>query len=418
MARKKITDILHDTWHSPLLWSGLSILSTVAACILYSSSETWWGIGCFLCALFCGERVVSGIYRMRRNVEYLISAAMNGDFSYKFPLRGVPEYQRNINVMLNSLVSHIEKLSEEARQRERFLNNVINRVEVGIIVANSDGHVMYVNNAALKMLSVPVLKDIRQLPAELPDIVMKRSNARLGNDDIEVLTLSDMRRDLQLAEVESLEKLIRVLTHEIMNSLTPVCSIAESLSAGISDERLTEESDREEISHQMEVICSSSRSLMSFVKNFRQFTILPEPQMRVFYVKPFLERIVSLVRGLPNVGEVDVRLTIFPPDAMAYTDSDLLGQVILNILKNAVEAGAGIVTIEAEIREDESLEIKLTNDGTPVPEHIASQIFTPCFTTKPTGSGIGLSLSRRIITRLDGTLTLTTKPHTRFTIIL
>lgn len=130
---------------------------------------------------------------------------MNGDFSYKFPLRGVPEYQRNINVMLNSLVSHIEKLSEEARQRERFLNNVINRVEVGIIVANSDGHVMYVNNAALKMLSVPVLKDIRQLPAELPDIVMKRSNARLGNDDIEVLTLSDMRRDLQLAEVESLE---------------------------------------------------------------------------------------------------------------------------------------------------------------------------------------------------------------------
>lgn len=140
--------------------------------------------------------------------------------------------------------------------------------------------------------------------------------------------------------------------------------------------------------------------------------------MRVFYVKPFLERIVSLVRGLPNVGEVDVRLTIFPPDAMAYTDSDLLGQVILNILKNAIEAGAGIVTVEAEIREDESIEIKLTNDGTPVPEHIASQIFTPFFTTKPTGSGIGLSLSRRIITRLDGTLTLTTKPHTRFTIIL
>lgn len=403
--------------HEPALWSSMSILLTIASCGLYSSGlNYWWWIICLLAAIWCSERVIRETYRLRRSVNYLISAAMNEDFSYKFPVNNVAENERNINRMLNLLVEHLEHLSERARQQEEFLSMVINLVDIGIVVANEKGHVIHCNNAARQLLSLPVLKDICQIPTGNQGLEIKKRKAQLQGESIDIYTISDISHTIQTAEVESLSKLIRVLTHEIMNSLTPVNSISTTLSRQLAEG--TKITDNADLRQQIDAIRSSSSALMDFVKNFRKFTILPEPKPQLLYVKPFLERQLSLAKPYAEGKDVEMRLLVFPPDTMIYTDGNLLGQVIMNILKNAIEASPHLIETDVSVRDDESVEINISNDGELIPEDIYAQIFTPFFTTKNEGSGIGLSLSRRIVAQLGGTLTLSIRPDTKFTIIL
>lgn len=382
---------------------------TMTSCFLYAAGREYWGIGALVCALACAGKVLDSVNRLRRRVRYLISAALHGDFSYKFPTEGVPPHERDINLTLNRIVSHLEILAEDARQNEEFLNLVIDLVDTGIVVANDHGHVIHANRAALSLLSLPALTDLRQLPSDAPGLAISSTPATLRGTRHTVYTITDIRRPVQTAEVESWEKLTRVLTHEIMNSLTPISSIAETLSRDLDDD---------ELRGQLQVVSSSSRALMDFVRNFRRFTVIPAPQSKVFYIKPFAERVVALMASPENASQVEFRVSVFPPDAMLYTDESMLNQVLVNIVKNAVEARPSIVEVNARVRDDETVEISVSNDGEPIPDQLAAQIFTPFFTTKPTGSGIGLSLCRRIITTLGGTLTLSTRPATTFTIRL
>lgn len=157
---------------------------------------------------------------------------------------------------------------------------------------------------------------------------------------------------------------------------------------------------------------------MTFVKNFRQFSVLPEVDMRVVYLRPLLEKCVRMAQTYVGDRGIDISLSCFPPDVMIYTDEALLGRVVVNILKNAVEAMPANISIEACLSADESVEIRIANDGEPIPDENTDHIFTPFFTTRPTGSGIGLSLSRRIVSHLGGTLTLKSRPNTCFVVRL
>ncbi len=390
-----------DILAGPAFWLGAVMVLTMASCFLYADGREYWGIGALVCALACAGKVLDSVNRLRRRVRYLISAALHGDFSYKFPTVGVPQHERDINLTLNRIVAHLEVLAEDARQNEEFLNLVIDLVDTGIVVANDRGHVIHANRAALSLLSLPALTDLRQLPADPPGLAVSSTPATLRGMCHTVYTITDIRRPVQTAEVESWEKLTRVLTHEIMNSLTPISSIAETLSRDLADDDLR---------GRLEVVSSSSRALMDFVRNFRRFTVIPAPQPKVFYIKPFVERVTALIASAENASSVDFRVSVFPPDAMLYTDESMLNQVLVNIVKNAVEAGPSKVEVNARVRDDESVEISVANDGEPIPDTLAAQIFTPFFTTKPTGSGIGLSLCRRIVTTLGGTLTLSPAP--------
>lgn len=396
-------------YHEPALWLVLAALFLVQSVSFMAEGNGIWGALCCAVSMHCGFKVLREINRLRRRVNYLISAAMSGDFSYKFPTIGIPDHERDINQTLNRLVEHLEKLSHDARENEAFLSYIINLVDIGIVVANEKGHVTHANRASLAILSVPVLTDMCQIPDELAGMKISRSMARLKDESITIVTISDLRRPLQFAEVQSWERLTRVLTHEIMNSLTPINSIAESLGKLY----LTDD-----IKPQLDVISSSSRNLMEFVKNFRKFTKLPEPQPTIFYIKGMIERVVGLASSYPNAAGADFRVMVFPPDAMLYTDEGMLSQVILNIIKNALEANADSIDVSAEVKEDESIAITISNNGERIPDEIAKQIFTPFFTTKTDGSGVGLSLSRRIISTLGGSLTLVAEPSTKFVIVI
>lgn len=401
---------LRNRWHIiPSVWLTLAVLFAFFAGYCYGADIHWWPVPA-ISSIFCGILIIRSILRLNRKMRYVMEATLNGDFSYKFTTDNLSKDEREVNEMLNCMVTHFEQLTSEVKRNEAFLKRVINLTDIGLAVADASGNVMLHNESALRLLERPAFTHICQIPEHAgKDLRISKSAFTVNDKSFTLFTFSDLSRQLQVAEVESWEKLTRVLTHEIMNSLTPIQSIAENMSDKTTT---TEDADA------FKTISSSSRSLMQFVRNFREFTKLPEPKMRVLYLKPLLESCARMGEGYAKDRTLSISLLCFPPDVMVYTDEALLSRVLLNIIKNAVEANSSVIDIEAEVKADESVEIRISNNGEPISEDAAGEIFTPFYTTRASGSGIGLSLSRRIITHLGGTLSFKTKPRTCFSIRL
>lgn len=394
---------------APIVWVILSLMLAFGGGYFFAMS-IFLGITLAICSLGCGYIALRNISRFRKRMNYVVQATLSKDFSYKFPTLHVNKEEREINVMLNSIVEHLELLTSEARQNEAFLARVINLTDIGLALADANGDIRLHNDAALRLLERPAITHICQIPVQaFHDLSIKKSDMTVNDKSFTLFTISDLSRQMQAKEVESWEKLTRVLTHEIMNSLTPIQSIAENVREKVADKEATEALD---------TISSSSRSLMQFVKNFREFSRLPEPQMRALYLKPLLESCVRVAESYAQNKNITISQTCFPPDLMVYTDESLLRQVLINILKNALEANPNEISLEAEEKADESVEIRISNDGDTISEETAQHIFTPFFTTRKSGSGIGLSISRRIVSHLGGTLSFKTRPLTCFFIKL
>ncbi|MDE7421978.1 MAG: PAS domain-containing sensor histidine kinase [Muribaculaceae bacterium] len=397
-------------WHMvPLVWIILTVLLAFGAGYAIALGKVVWLLLGIL-SICCGYMIFSNITRISKKMRYVMEANLNRDFSYKFPTHDVNKDERETNEMLNRIVEHLELMTLNARQNEAFLAQVLNMTDIGLALADVNGDIRLHNEAALRLLNRKVLTHICQIPQQAyEDLDIKKGNVTVNEKSFTLFTITDLRRQMQAVEVESWEKLTRVLTHEIMNSLTPIQSIAENMSGKTSDREITEA---------LSTISSSSRSLMQFVKNFREFSILPEARMRAVYLKPLLESSIRIAESYEKGKHVSIELICFPPELMVYTDEALLSRVLINILKNAIEANPENISIEADEKADESIEIRISNDGELISEDMAEHIFTPFFTTRANGSGIGLSLSRRIVTHLGGTLSLKTRPLTCFTVRL
>lgn len=391
----------------PILWIVSVIILAIAVGWMAAKGSLLAAAICLTVALYCAFSAIRAITRTRNRVDYIVEATLNEDFSYKFPIDDVPADEVEINENLNRLVEHLEHLSIEASRHEQFLSLIINLVDTGLVVADTKGSVIHRNDAALKLLSLPVLTHTCQMSADLPHLSIKRAQAALRGGNYDIFTITDIRQPIQRAEIESWEKLVRVLTHEIMNSLTPINALAGNL---LDEDRM----DRPTLS----LIADSSRSLLDFVKRFRKYTIIPDPQPKVISIKPFLERAITLAGGLEKAKGIEFSLFVTPADALAYADETMLSLAVGNILKNAVEASPSRIIVTARIRKDESVEIRIANNGDPIPADVAAQIFTPFFTTKASGSGVGLSLSQRMIHRMSGTLTLISPSPATFSIII
>lgn len=384
---------------------------TMAFCsgFCVKSQSPWWTVwitGSAICVIL----TMRGMERINKRMRFVIDATLSGDFSYKFPTSDVSREERDSNEMLNHLVEHFERLTNEVRQNEVFLARMINLTDIGLAMADARGDIRLHNEAALRLLERQALTNVCQIPKQaFVDLDIKKSDVTVNEKYFTLFTISDLSRKIQAVEVESWEKLTRVLTHEIMNSLTPIQSIAETMSGKTTTQDVTEA---------FETISSSSRSLMQFVRNFREFSILPEPKMKALYLKPLLQSCLRMAESYKEGKHIGISLMCFPPDLMVYTDETLLSRVLINIMKNAIEATPMTITVEAQLKADESVEIRIANDGEPISYETAEHIFTPFFTTRESGNGIGLSLSRRIITHLGGTLTCRTHPITCFYIRL
>ena len=329
-------------------------------------------------------------------VTFLFNAIDNLDFSFNFPEQG---RDKLINESLNRIRRILETARHEAIERERYYEQIINAVSTGIMVVDERGCVLQHNDAALRLLGVETLTFESQAAAKLAseDFSKRETTAMLHDKKVRIIAFSDIRNELSSREMESWTKLIRVLTHEIMNNIAPITSLSETLSHKANDN---------EIKEGLSVINSTGKQLLNFVDNYRRMTLIPKPQPKLFYVKPFLERMVAISKEYSKTSDIHQDISL--PDLLLYADESLIAHVVTNILKNAVEAGASAITIAAYTAPDDSVCIDISNNGKPIPTDEAQQIFVPFFTTKPTGSGIGLSISRQIMKQSGGSIELIT----------
>ncbi len=349
------------------------------------------------------------LYRLyRRNikkVQFLFDAVDNVDFSFNFPTDGVSKDDRAINHALNRIRRFLQHTREEQMEREKYYEQILDAVDTGIMVVDGRDNVLQHNRAALRLLGTDVLTHLNQVRSTLKDDRLSKheTQAMLKGKRVRIIALSDVSNELNNQEVDSWIKLIRVLTHEIMNTVTPVTSLSETLLKTLDSDAAEDPSaGQERLKQGLTTIHKTSTELLSFVNNYRRFTHVPQPQPALFYVKPFLERMALLCRH-------EVEISVEPKDLLAYADESLLAHVVTNLLKNATEAiqeKEAFIRVAAYANEQESVIIDVTDNAGLIPDDVAAHIFIPFFTTKPEGSGIGLSLSRQIMRVSGGSLSL------------
>ena len=338
------------------------------------------------------------LYRRHRRtidkVAFLFNAIDNLDFSFHFPEEG---HDKFVNESLNRIRRIIETARHDLMERERYYERIINSVTTGIMVVDERGAVLQHNEAALRLLDIEVLTFASQVEGKLAseDFAKRETMAHLGDKRVKIIAFSDIRSELSTREMETWTRLIRVLTHEIMNNIAPITSLGETLS---------HKAHEGEIKEGLAVINSTGKQLMNFVDNYRRLTLIPKPQPKLFYVKSFLERMITISSEYSDHSAITLHLSV--ADLLLYADESLVSHVVTNLLKNAVEAGATIIEISAYTATDDSVCIDISNNGRPIPTDEAQQIFVPFFTTKPTGSGIGLSISQQIMKQCGGSIEL------------
>lgn len=371
---------------------------------------------------------VAGYIRLyrhyRRNIKkviFLFDAIDNVDFSFNFPMQGVSKNDRILHQSLNRIKAFLQHTREEQMEREKYYEKILNMVDAGIMVVDSHDNVLQHNQAALRLLDTDVLTHLNQVKTKLKDEhLSKHETATMIKDKpVRIIAISDVSHELSNQEIDSWIKLIRVLTHEIMNTITPVTSLSETLLKELEEDMHWEgrfatcpNSPKEKgLRIGLETIHKTGTELLSFVNNYRRFTHVPQPQPSLFYVEPFLNRMAMLCNH-------EVSIEVSPKDLIVYADESLIAHVVTNLLKNAVEAikekestevsedKHAFIRIKAYANDQEAIVIDVTNNAGIIPDDIAAHIFIPFFTTKKEGSGIGLSLSRQIMRVSGGTLSL------------
>ena len=369
------------------------------------------------------------VYLWRRTNEkltYMLDSLDNDDVNFRFRERLF--FDISLNRTLNRLRGIYEKRRTELREQEQYFAHMLENVQTGIVVQEENGRISFYNAYARVLLGMESLSHIRQLrrvsdslytafmnvqpgktikaeyynESSRIDILLSASYATIKGKEVKIISLSNINTQLTENQEESWNKLTRVLTHEIMNTITPIISLSDTLNKCAVDDRL----DSNYISG-LETISSSSKGLLSFVESYRSLTRVAAPIRKSFLVSELAERVLQLTAPYTTEAGVETAFVEKTEDVLLWADENQIAQILINLVKNAAQAGATRIEISADLDSLENVVIEVTNNGAPISKEGQAEIFVPFYTTKQEGTGIGLSLSRQIMRLHNGTLALT-----------
>ncbi len=368
-------------------------------------------------------------------INFMSDALCSGESAFRYST--VNSTNRRLNNALNRLRSIFEAESNDFKEREKYFGTMLDHVQSGVIVLDGE-NVEYCNIIAKELLGMSEISTLKQIERLSPDLANAFFNANeneshakfesergemqlsvssclaeIKSKQVKIITFNDVTREMENNENESWSRLIRVLTHEIMNTVTPIASLSSALSQNIGDY------SSEDISSALGTISSSSEGLISFVQSYRSLTHLTTPVRKAFYFKDIAADTINIAHT--NWPGITVTYKEQPEDIILYADSGQISQVINNLVKNAAQAGASEINITAEIDKRDQTVINVCNNGEPISKASQEQIFVPFYTTKgASGTGVGLSLSRQMVRLNGGTIKLTSSTEaggTIFTLI-
>lgn len=415
-----------------VLYLLLLIISAAGAAFFMIRHEYIYGGFCIFLLFVSLRQMYVNYNKFNKNILFLLNALDNGDYSFNFTEAKLSRRERELNRMMNRIKDILAKARKETIENEKFTSLIIESVSTGIIILDENNNVKMTNRAVNQLLGLPVFTHINQLKVidesyprlfrelkaddnvqikitnerEEVQLSLRLSGIGMKNKKFRVITLSNIGNELEAKEMESWVRLIRVMTHEIMNSIAPITSLTDTLlfSYKSSSDDMPNEDLRRDTVDALDTINRTARGLITFVQSYRKFTGVPKPERSITPLKPLLDNVLLLEKQ--QIEEKNIQIEIVPANISQSVDIDesQITQVLVNLLKNAVEATTSRDNgkIEIEVKEESGrIHINVCNNGKAIPEEIVPNIFIPFFTTKETGTGIGLSVSRYIM-RLHG----------------
>lgn len=414
--------------------------------IFFLHQETAYAVSTIILSVLFVTQIIFLIRyteQTNRKLARFFEAIRYSDFTGTFTGNEAGRSFEELNRQFNEVIEAFKKTKTEKEENFNYLLTVIQHVSIGVLVFKKDGQVDVYNNAVKRLLQIKHLRNIRELNSVSNELTTTLLEARAGEKklvklfvDDELLQLSiyateflmhgekymlvslqDIHPELEHKEVESWQMLIKVLTHEIMNSITPISSLASTVQ-DILKEHLKmhpnlhedESEDLENITSAISTIEKRSKGLLNFVELYRNLTRIPKPHFRYFSIRDSFQRNLGLMEDKFEKRGISVSTKIFPADLKLLADPDLIDQVLINLLLNAIDAVKETenpeIVLMASVNLNNRTVLEVSDNGTGISHDVMDKIFMPFFTSKKTGSGIGLSLSRQIMHMHKGSLSV------------
>ena len=366
-----------------------------------------------LCSLFQIEALARKFNSFNRKIRLFLDAIEDRENMLHFPERNNDgSEQQALYHALNRINALLADAKAQNRAQEHFYQSLIEEVPTGIVAWDNSGNILLANSAAFTLLRCKRLDTHAQVLQQCDKddnrkrLSLSEKKMVLAERPLTLLSIKDIGDELNDRESESWNKLTHVLTHEIMNTIAPIISLAQTLE---HLEEKKETPDAAPIRHGISIIRSQSERLMEFTESFRHLSYLPLPNKKIFSFTEMVDNLVELLQSDFEMNKIQFTLTSDPATISILADRNQLSQVFLNLLKNAMQAleerDNGEITLS--IRQAERLWIEITDNGAGIPSEIREQVFVPFFTTKTEGTGIGLSLCRQIVRHHGGHINIT-----------
>jgi len=394
--------------------------------------------------------LINFLNRTNRKIAWFFAAIRNEDSTLNFPVNTGNKALNELNSSLNSVNELIKNIKFDLQEQEQYFQTILENVSIGILTHNEKGNIFLANAAAKQLLGrehLTHINQINQIDRKLFTVIkelqpgdrrlvsfknkqgviqlsLKAAKFITSREKLQLVTIQDIKSEMETKELESWIKLIRVLTHEIMNSVAPITSLSQTimgyyknLDGGLPSEKIINNTLKG-----LEVINERGAGLISFVETYRKLTRLPHPEKKPIVVKQLFDNIITLINLEPIDENIQIKWQVHPEDLEIAADKKQISQVLINLLKNALEAlknrPEGKITLTAAINSDGRAQISVTDNGPGIPDDLMDKIFVPFFTTKESGSGIGLSLSRQIMLLHGGSLKVDSMPDKLTTVSL
>jgi len=408
--------------------------------------------------IVCAAIIIQITYLIRyveRTNQYLIrffDAVKYSDFSQSFLPEGLGSSFDALRRSFSDVISAFRKNRSEKEEQYRYLQTVVKHVGVGLIAFKKQGEVKLVNSAAKKLFKIAHLKNIHSLESISPALVEQLLQIKAGkktliklyhNDEflqlavyatefklagekIILISIQDIQGELEEKEMEAWQNLIHILTHEIMNSITPITSLTATVNEILSHTHNLKQNlpDLDDIQQAINTIHKRSEGLMQFVESYRSLTLLPNPDFQIVGVARLFEQVVHLQQNELDLKNISVSQMVKPQTLKITADPEMFERVLINLLLNAIHALENTtnprIELTAELNERSKVVIRVTDNGKGILPEIENRIFIPFFTTRKNGSGIGLSMCKQIVRLHNGTISVKSKlnQHTAFTIMV
>jgi two-component system, NtrC family, nitrogen regulation sensor histidine kinase NtrY len=437
------------------VWRVLALFASFgAAAWLYNHKDGKdWGWTAIAVAVFWAFNLFRYVNDTNRRLTRFFESVRYSDFAIRFSsAKEKGDSFEAVNRQFNEVMEAFRQTRAEKEANLLFMNAMVQHLTTGVLAFDTQQNLLLSNNAALQLLGIYRIQRLADLPQQhqaltsfvtdlnargkllyQPDahrqLAVQGVNLNLQGRNVRLLTLQNIQPELQGKEIDAWRDLTRVLRHEIMNSVTPIVSLVETMQDIVKYDLNPQEPCADDLKEALEVVGTRSRGLMNFVEAYRTFTALPQPHLEDIGVKKFLERVVHLATADAKNPGPTVTIETEPETLQVRADVSQIEMVLLNLVKNAKEALESQpatlnrayfrVQLRAFENEKHRVIIEVEDNGPGIPEELLEEIFIPFFTTKSTGTGVGLSISRQIMQAHEGEIRVRSTPGqgTVFTLI-